>query len=118
MDETGLILSKLLLFDYLTPYLALADALGLSVNAVHKRIQSMVEESVIRGFTTKFSLSRAYVKLLFSISLLPIGCSPRGIQHAPIRPQTGAKWLRLQAPSIARTTTANGSARPRGDSYA
>ena len=61
MDETGLILSKLLLFDYLMPYLALADALGLSVNAVHKRIQSMVEESVIRGFTTKFSLSRARI---------------------------------------------------------
>jgi len=43
------------------PYLALADALGLSVNAVHKRIKSMVEESVIRGFTTKFSLSRARI---------------------------------------------------------
>lgn len=57
MDETDLILSKLLLFNSRTPYRALADTLGLSVNAVHKRIQSMVEEGVIRGFTTKVSLS-------------------------------------------------------------
>lgn len=57
MDETDLILSKLLLFNSRTPYRALADTLGLSVNAVHKRIQSMVEEDVIRGFTTKVSLS-------------------------------------------------------------
>jgi len=57
MDETDLILSKLLLFNSRTPYRALADTLGLSVNAVHKRIQSMVEEEVIRGFTTKVSLS-------------------------------------------------------------
>ncbi|MFB0557901.1 MAG: AsnC family transcriptional regulator, partial [Candidatus Bathyarchaeia archaeon] len=57
MDETDLILSKLLIFNSRTPYRALADTLGLSVNAVHKRIQSMVEERVIRGFTTKVSLS-------------------------------------------------------------
>ena len=56
MDETDLILSKMLLFNSRTPYRALAEALGLSVNAVHKRIQSMVEEGVIRGFTTKVSL--------------------------------------------------------------
>jgi len=57
MDETDLILSKMLLFNSRTPYRALAEALGLSVNAVHKRIQSMVEEGVIRGFTTKISLA-------------------------------------------------------------
>jgi DNA-binding Lrp family transcriptional regulator len=56
MDETDLILSKMLLFNSRTPYRALADALGLSVNAVHKRIQSMVEAEVIRGFTAKVSL--------------------------------------------------------------
>jgi DNA-binding Lrp family transcriptional regulator len=57
MDETDLILSKMLLFNSRTPYRALAEALGLSVNAVHKRIQSMVEEGVIRGFTAKVSLA-------------------------------------------------------------
>jgi DNA-binding Lrp family transcriptional regulator len=57
MDETDLILSKMLLFNSRTPYRALAEALGLSINAVHKRIQSMVEEGVIRGFTTKVSLA-------------------------------------------------------------
>ncbi|UCH57057.1 MAG: AsnC family transcriptional regulator [Candidatus Bathyarchaeota archaeon] len=57
MDETDLILSKLLLFNSRTPYRALAETLGLSVNAVHKRIQSLVEERVIRGFTTRVSLS-------------------------------------------------------------
>jgi len=56
MDETDLFLSKLLLFNSRTPYRALADTLGLSVNAVHKRIQSLVEARVIRGFTAKVSL--------------------------------------------------------------
>jgi Lrp/AsnC family leucine-responsive transcriptional regulator len=56
MDETDLILSMLLLFNSRTPYRVLAENLGLSVNAVHKRIQSMVEQGVIRRFTTKISL--------------------------------------------------------------
>ena len=57
MDETDLILSKMLLFNSRTPYRVLAEAIELSVNAVHRRIQSMVEEGVIRGFTTKVSLA-------------------------------------------------------------
>ena len=56
MDETDLFLSKLLLFNSRTSYRALADTLELSVNAVHKRIQSMVEAGVIMGFTAKVSL--------------------------------------------------------------
>lgn len=56
MDETDLILSMLLLFNSRTPYRVLAENLGLSVNAVHKRIHSMVEQGVIRRFTTRISL--------------------------------------------------------------
>ena len=33
------------------------ETLGLSVNAVHKRIKSMVADGVIRAFTAKVSLS-------------------------------------------------------------
>lgn len=57
MDETDLILSMLLLFNSRTPYRVLAENMRLSVNAVHKRIQSMVEEGVIRRFTTRIDLA-------------------------------------------------------------
>jgi len=57
MDQTDLILSLLLLVNSRTPYSGLAETLGLSVNAVHKRIQSMVEDGIIRAFTAKVSLA-------------------------------------------------------------
>ena len=57
MDQTDLILSLLLLANSRTPYSGLAGTLGLSVNAVHKRIQSMVEDGIFRAFTAKVSLS-------------------------------------------------------------
>ena len=57
MDETDLILSTLLLFNSRTPYRVLAENLGLSVNAVHRRIRSMVEVGLIRRFTTRISLA-------------------------------------------------------------
>jgi DNA-binding Lrp family transcriptional regulator len=57
MDQTDLILSLLLLANSRTPYSGLAETLGLSVNAVHKRIQSMVADGIIRAFTAKVSLS-------------------------------------------------------------
>ncbi len=53
VDEIDLVLSSMLLLNSRTPYRVLADKLGLSVNAVHKRIQSMIEIGVIRGFTAK-----------------------------------------------------------------
>ena len=49
--------AQLLLADSMTSYRELADKLGLSVNAVHKRIQTMVEIGVIRDFTTRLSMS-------------------------------------------------------------
>ena len=56
MDKTDVILSMMLLLNSRASYRELADKLGLSVNAVHKRIQSMVDEGIIRSFTTRISL--------------------------------------------------------------
>jgi DNA-binding Lrp family transcriptional regulator len=57
MDETDLLLIKILLLDSRTSYRELAEKLDLSVNAVHKRIQSLMEEGVIHTFTTKINLA-------------------------------------------------------------
>jgi DNA-binding Lrp family transcriptional regulator len=57
MDKTDVILSLLLLTNSRTPYRDLADKLNLSANAVHKRIQSLIDSNIIRKFTTKISLS-------------------------------------------------------------
>ncbi len=56
MDTTDLSLIKTLLVDSRTPYRELAEKLDLSVNAVHKRIQSLMETGIISKFTTKVSL--------------------------------------------------------------
>jgi DNA-binding Lrp family transcriptional regulator len=56
MDKTDVILSMLLLANSRTPYRELADRLNLSANAVHKRIQSLINQGIIRKFTTKISL--------------------------------------------------------------
>ena len=57
MDETDLTLAKLLLANARSPYRHLADQLGLSVNAVHKRIQVLIKSGVITSFTAKPSLA-------------------------------------------------------------
>jgi len=57
MDPTDLLLIKMLLRDSRTPYRELAEGLGLSVNAVHKRIQALVASEVISRFTAKVSLA-------------------------------------------------------------
>ncbi len=46
-------LIQLLLANSRLPYSELAEKLNLSVNAVHKRIQSLIETGVIRRFTAK-----------------------------------------------------------------
>jgi len=53
VDRTDLALCTALLANSRTPYQDLADALGLSVNAVHKRIRALVEEGVIKVFTAR-----------------------------------------------------------------
>lgn len=57
MDETDVILSSILLVNSRTPYRELAEKLNLSANAVHKRIQSLIDAGIIRRFTTKISLA-------------------------------------------------------------
>ena len=57
MDKTDVNLSMLLLANSRTPYRELADKLNLSANAIHKRIQSLVDIGVIRKFNAKITLS-------------------------------------------------------------
>lgn len=56
MDKIDVILSIFLLENSKVSYRELADKLDLSVNAVHKRIRSLVDSGIIRKFTAKISL--------------------------------------------------------------
>lgn len=56
MDKTDIILVMHLLNNSRTSNRELAEKLNLSVNAVHKRIQTLKEQGVIRKFTAKASL--------------------------------------------------------------
>jgi DNA-binding Lrp family transcriptional regulator len=56
MDITDMNLILLLLQNSRLSYAELADKLNLSVNAVHKRIQQLIETDVIHKFTAKVSL--------------------------------------------------------------
>ena len=57
MDETDIILIKHLMANSRTPYRILADKLGLSVSAVHKRIQVLKKAGIIHTFTARINLS-------------------------------------------------------------
>jgi Lrp/AsnC family leucine-responsive transcriptional regulator len=56
MDKTDMSLILLLLQNSRLSYAELADKLNLSINAVHKRIQQLIETDVIRKFTAKVSI--------------------------------------------------------------
>jgi Lrp/AsnC family leucine-responsive transcriptional regulator len=56
MDKTDMGLIMLLSSNSRLSYAELAEKLNLSVNAVHKRIQLLIEAGVIRRFTAKVSL--------------------------------------------------------------
>jgi DNA-binding Lrp family transcriptional regulator len=70
LDKKDVILSQLLLANSRLPYRDLADKLGLSVNAAHKRIQALIESGIIRAFTAKISLSalKAFGVLIYGRS--------------------------------------------------
>ncbi len=70
MDKTDVVLSLLLLADSRTSFRDLGDRLGLSVPAVHKRIQAMREGGILRGFTARISLFslRAVTALVYGTS--------------------------------------------------
>ncbi|MGD0708373.1 MAG: winged helix-turn-helix domain-containing protein [Anaerolineaceae bacterium] len=56
MDKTDLLLCMQLLNNSRMPYRALAAKLNLSVNAVHKRVQLLIQSGVLRTFTTGLTL--------------------------------------------------------------
>jgi DNA-binding Lrp family transcriptional regulator len=56
MDKTDMRLIMLLAANSRLSYADLAEKLNLSVNAIHKRIQLLIETGVIRKFTAKVSL--------------------------------------------------------------
>jgi DNA-binding Lrp family transcriptional regulator len=55
MDNIDVALIQLLLANSRRSYGELAEQFGLSVNAVHKRIQALIEAGIIRKFTAKVS---------------------------------------------------------------
>jgi DNA-binding Lrp family transcriptional regulator len=56
MDRTDVSLCLSLMMNSRTPYHELAAKLGLSINAVHKRIKAMIDSGIIRAFTARTSL--------------------------------------------------------------
>lgn len=58
MDQTDLALCNLLLLNSRTPVRELSDKLGLSVAAVHARIQTLRDLGVIRAFTARINLQK------------------------------------------------------------
>ena len=56
MDKTDLFLIMMLLANSRTPYRELASKIGLSVNAVFRRIQELVESGIIRTFCASLDL--------------------------------------------------------------
>jgi DNA-binding Lrp family transcriptional regulator len=57
MDRTDISLCISLMTNSRTPYHELASKLGLSINAVHKRVSAMTELGIIRAFTAHPSLA-------------------------------------------------------------
>jgi DNA-binding Lrp family transcriptional regulator len=57
MDRTDVSLSLMLMMNSRAPYHELASKLGLSINAVHKRISTMTKLGLIRAFTVHPSLA-------------------------------------------------------------
>jgi DNA-binding Lrp family transcriptional regulator len=74
MDKVNIVLCQLLLANSRLSYRELADKLNISVTAVHKRIQSLIEMGIIRKFTAKISLSalKATQVIIFGESKLPL----------------------------------------------
>ncbi|MEM3029329.1 MAG: winged helix-turn-helix transcriptional regulator [Thermoproteota archaeon] len=70
MDKTDMILCQLLLSNSRLSYRELANKLNLSVTAVHSRIQSLVEQGVIRRFSARLSprVFKAVSVLVFGLS--------------------------------------------------
>jgi DNA-binding Lrp family transcriptional regulator len=57
MDETDIKLCQLLMANSRHSYDELAGKLDLSINAVHKRVKTLIDLNIIRAFTARLSLS-------------------------------------------------------------
>jgi DNA-binding Lrp family transcriptional regulator len=55
MDDTDLLLCRALMQDARKPYSELAEELGISVPAVHHRIQALMEAGIVVGFSAQLS---------------------------------------------------------------
>lgn len=62
MDEVDIALCRSLLKNSRTPYSDLGKALGLSPQAVHRRVQSLTEDGIVRG-TTAYPSFRAFSRM-------------------------------------------------------
>lgn len=70
MDITNITLCKLLMFNSRASYRELAEKLGLSINAVHRRIQELKSMGVIQNFKARPSLLalHAITIMIFGVS--------------------------------------------------
>ncbi len=62
MDEVDIALCRSLLKNSRTPYSDLGKALGLSPQAVHRRVQSLTEDGIVKG-TTAYPSFRAFGRM-------------------------------------------------------
>jgi Lrp/AsnC family leucine-responsive transcriptional regulator len=93
MDQTDMRLIMLLSANSRLSYAELAEKLNLSVNAVHKRIQLLIEAGVIRKFTARLSLlaTKAFVVYIFGDSQLS---SFQGLPER-LKAQGSISWLAI-----------------------
>jgi DNA-binding Lrp family transcriptional regulator len=73
VDETDLLICGMLMADSRTPYRDLADKLGISLQAVHRRVQELREKGVLGEFSTHISMEQAgaVVLYVFATSSMP-----------------------------------------------
>ncbi len=62
MDDVDLRVCQLLMLNSRTTQRELADKLGITVASVHRRVEALIENKIIRGFSA--CISRGYVKAL------------------------------------------------------
>lgn len=62
MDDVDLRICELLFNNSRCPHRELASMLGISVTAVHRRVESLIDEGIIKEFTA--NISKSYLKRL------------------------------------------------------
>ena len=67
MDENDLQIIKLLIFNSRMSYREIAGHLDISLNAVYKRVQNLIELGVIRRFTAKINSYGGYVRSQYAL---------------------------------------------------